>query len=176
LGPGSFTGLRIGLMAAKTFSHLGNIKLMGISTLESLAYPLRYTDGIICPVLDALKGDIYCAMFQCKNNHWEQKLPDSVMSLDKFLIELNQNDKTLPILFIGNAVEKYLQEIQTKFGKRIIIPSGSFQIISPGVIAELALDKIKNANAVYLDPLSIKPHYLRRPQAEIVWEQKHHGK
>jgi len=173
IGPGSFTGLRIGLMAAKTFSYLGNMKLIGISTLEAIAYPLRYTEGLICPVLDALRGDLYASLYHSQKGNWEQKIPDTVISLEDYLHRLEKEFHHPPFHFIGNAVGKYQDTIQKQLGDKALFPSSNFQMVSPAVVAQLALEKINNNTVVYLDPLEAKPNYLRRPEAEIVWERQH---
>ncbi len=180
-GPGSFTGLRIGVMAAKTLAHLGHIQLVGISTLEALAYPLRISDAVICPMMDALRGDIYGAIYNCRMQNAEcrfenPQLKDGVFSLARFFDEVGKVTSLLrdgmQCLFVGNGALKYKKEIEERFGNKVIFPSDVFQSVSPAAVAELGLKKLLKGASCIRDPLSFQPTYLRKPEAEVVWEKR----
>lgn len=166
IGPGSFTGLRIGVAAAKSLAYLNKIPLIGISTLEALAYPFSSTYLFICPILDALRGEVYAAGFQAQHGRLDRIFEDLVSPIPDLLSQLH-----LPCLFTGNGLTKHQQEIKNILGEKAIFVPLNLQIVLPSSIAELGLQKL--AAGIQDDPLKLEPRYLRRPEAELVWEKKH---
>jgi tRNA threonylcarbamoyladenosine biosynthesis protein TsaB len=165
IGPGSFTGLRIGVAAAKSLAFLNKIPLIGISTLEALAYPLSPTNLLICPILDALRGEVYAAGFQADHGRLERIFEDRIISIPELLALLQP-----PCLFTGNGITKHQQEIQNKFGKEAVFAPLNLRVVLPSSIAGLGLQQL--AAGILDDPLKLEPRYLRRPEAEVIWEKK----
>ncbi|MFB3894835.1 MAG: tRNA (adenosine(37)-N6)-threonylcarbamoyltransferase complex dimerization subunit type 1 TsaB [bacterium] len=166
IGPGSFTGLRIGVATAKSLAYLNKIPLIGISTLEALAYPLSASNGFIYPMIDALRGEVYAAGFQAQQGRLERIFEDLVCSIPDLLAQLH-----FPCLFTGNGISKHQQEIKDALGDRAIFAPINLQGVLPSSIAELGLQKL--AAGIQDDPLKLEPRYIRRPEAELVWEKKH---
>ncbi|MDI6784205.1 MAG: tRNA (adenosine(37)-N6)-threonylcarbamoyltransferase complex dimerization subunit type 1 TsaB [bacterium] len=164
-GPGSFTGLRIGVATAKSLAYLNKIPLVGISTLDALAHPFIQSNQLICPILDALRGEVYTAVYQADNGNLEKIIADIVGPVSSLLEQIKS-----PCLFTGNGIAKYKTEIETRLGTQAVFAPINLQVVLPSSIANLGLLKISAGNSD--DPLKLEPHYLRRPEAEIVWEKK----
>jgi tRNA threonylcarbamoyladenosine biosynthesis protein TsaB len=167
-GPGSFTGLRIGLSTARTFAQVLDIPLIGISCLDVLAYNTACSEEWIVPVIDARRGRVYTAVYQgWARDIMSRKLsPDRAVEIDILLEELKSRDHQGAFIFVGNGSTIY-QEIIKNSGLNVRTVSKDRNIIHGGVIAELGyyyLERGKGAN--YLEVL---PNYLKKAQAEINW-------
>lgn len=165
VGPGSFTGLRIGVAAAKSLAYLNKIPLIGISTLDALAFPFSQTNLLVCSILDALRGEVYAAIYKTKDGKQEKISDDIVISIPKLLEQLQS-----PCLFTGNGIAKHKQEIQANLDELASFSPLNLQVVLPSSIAELGMQKL--SVGIQDDPLKLEPRYLRRPEAEIVWEKK----
>ena len=84
-GPGSFTGVRLGVATLKGLAFGKDKPCVGVSTLEALAHNLAVTDGLICPVMNARRNQVYTALFRAKNGNLERLLPDSAMAITESL-------------------------------------------------------------------------------------------
>lgn len=187
LGPGSFTGVRIGIATAKAFADSKNIPVVGISSLESLAYNLNL-DGYICSLIDAGHGNTYAGFFKIEkdeNNNF-QTVQKNLTFLDlkneegniteKKLIDFLEgnikNDKEKTIYFVGDATALYKDMLQNlKKSDYIIKLSNDFQNTSSGItLAKVGYIKYKNGE--YGNSSVLSPVYLRKSQAELVLEEK----
>lgn len=172
VGPGSFTGLRIGISTAKTFAQVLDIPIVGISTLDVLAYNLGHLDDWLLPLVDAKRDRVYTAIYQ----GWDKDIKsrkvfgDKAVSIDILIEKLKKLNSQGKFIFSGDGTIVYSQFLK-KSGLDIEIASIDKNIIRGGVVAELGryyLNKGKADN--YLE---IIPNYLKRPQAEINWLKKH---
>ncbi len=121
IGPGSFTGVRIGVATAKSLCYAADIPIVGVSTLEAIAYNLRWTDGHVCPILDARRSEIYGNIFH-GGAEWKRLTDDLCLPIDSFLDELkahlsHDNDVT----FVGDGLSSYGDAIHEKFGSKEIV-------------------------------------------------------
>lgn len=167
-GPGSFTGLRIGLSTAKTFAQVLEIPIIGISCLDVLAYNICLSEGWIVPVIDARRERVYTAIYQ----GWAQDIIsrkiscDRAVKIDSLIEELENRDSRGTFIFVGDGCTLY-QEIIKKSRLNIKTAAMDKNIIQGGGVAALGyyyLERGKGGN--YLD---ILPNYLKKPQAEINW-------
>jgi len=169
IGPGSFTGLRIGISTVKGFAIVTGRPILPVSTLEALAYGLPFSSHLICPILDARKGEVYTALFQFKGTKNIQRLwDDQVMTPSALLSQITQ-----PTLFLGNGCHLLNDALLKGSGNLAIL--APMHLWSPSAlhIAELAREKW---NSGQIDPsLPIVPRYIRRSEAEINWEKRHQG-
>lgn len=105
LGPGSFTGIRIGIATIKAFSDIKNIPTVGVTSLESLAYGVN-TKGLICPIIDCKNENVYSALFSNTNYTYSQigdNIADNINNtLDKITIYLNNSSDNTDITFVGD--------------------------------------------------------------------------
>jgi len=167
IGPGSFTGLRIGLSTAKGFAIVTGRPILPVSTLEALAYGLPFSTHPICPLLDARKGEVYTALFQFNGTKNIQRLwDDRVMTPSALLSRIKQ-----PTLFLGNGIHLLNEALLNALGNLAILTPMHLWLPSAIHIAELAREKW---NSGQIDPsLPIVPRYIRRSEAEIKWEKRH---
>lgn len=166
-GPGSFTGVRIGVSLAKGLALPNNTKCIGISSLESLAYNLIGFDGYICPVMDARRSQVYTALFQCENGTITRINNDDILKIDELREKIANLDKSL--FFVGDGAEmcyNALGNINSNFRIAPITLRNS-HASSVCLIAKQHLDKNDFVDAQHLSPL-----YLRLSQAERELKQK----
>ncbi len=121
IGPGSFTGIRIGVATAKSLCYAVDKPIVGVSTLEAIAYNLRWTDGIVCPILDARRSEIYGAIFH-GGTPWERLSDDLCLPIETFLDELEGHiSQDSMLIFVGDGLVTYGDTIREKLGQLRII-------------------------------------------------------
>ena len=148
-GPGSYTGLRIGVSAAKGIAYALNIPLISVSTLKALAYQLEIEDGLIILMLDARRMDVYSAVFDA--NHKELEKVRAEILEDHSFSQYLSNGK---IYFIGNGVDKTKSLITHKNAHFI---EGKFP--SANEMSALAFEKYKKSDiedVAYFEPFYLK--------------------
>ena len=104
-GPGSFTGLRIGMATIKGLSFGSNKPYVSVSTLEGLAYSISSFDGIICPIMDALRENVYTAIYRSNNGKLETIVDCTSMELSELKEKLNELGEK--VMFTGDGVYKH---------------------------------------------------------------------
>lgn len=159
-GPGSFTGIRLGLSAVKSFSYASGKPVAPVSTLKALALKLRHPkSGLLCPILDAKKGEIFAALFESKRGELQEIVPQGAYSPDRFFSLLPAHRI---ICFIGNGVDAYRDKIFQYFRDKARFSSRSpFIACEVGYLGYELLRKRKG-----LSFQEIKPLYFRKSQAE----------
>ena len=168
IGPGSFTGLRIGLGVAKGLSYTCSLPLLGIPTLDAIAFPLKEIPYLICPVLESKKDEIYDVVFRGGDSLYrvmDYKCED-IQSLLIRLAPLKEK-----IIFLGNGIKKYRDIIREKIGKNALFVDSQLNLPVATSIAFLGLNKLKKGEED--DISTITPFYLRKSEAEIIWEKKY---
>ena len=154
VGPGSFTGVRIAVSTAKTICYTIKKPIIGISTLESIAYNLAYTPSQICVILDARRNQVYSAIFKKR----DRQSPDRCQALSELLPQIQP-----PVIFAGSGLEQYADQIKTYFNLEpadsVCLANLSFGIPRGINVAQLGLGKLMTS---YSDDLfTISPNYIR---------------
>jgi tRNA threonylcarbamoyladenosine biosynthesis protein TsaB len=164
-GPGSFTGLRIGIGTVKGLCMAASKPIVGVSTLEVLSYPVPDHSALICPLLDARKKEVYTSLFQYKNNRLTRLAEDMVVSPFEILKRIDE--KTI---FLGEGAEVYRELIIEKLSDLAVFLPQFFNQPRGASVAAIGLKKYQEGELLSLQDL--KPVYIRRPEAEIKWEEK----
>lgn len=160
-GPGSFTGVRIGVAAAKGLAFPKNLPCVSISTLESMAYNLLGTDCMVCAVMDARCSQVYNAMFRIKGETVERLTDDRALSLSDLLLEFKQTDER--ILIVGDGAEITYDFLKNEASNAVLAPKNR-RTQTASSVALAAFQKLfegKTQTAAELMPI-----YLRLPQAQ----------
>lgn len=166
-GPGSFTGLRVGMSTIKALSQASKKPFISVSTLDGLANNFNGCDGIICPIMDALRGNVYTGLYKFENNKLVTIDEPYLISLDELL--LNLKDKNEKIYFIGDGTLKFSEKLKNELENCFIAPS-HLNIAKASSLGELGLNLLKSG--FNDDIYSSAPIYLRLSQAEREYEEK----
>ncbi len=160
-GPGSFTGVRIGAAAAKGFAWGADKPLVGVSTLEAMAYHLQPYAGYICPVMDARRQQVYNALFLAEQGRIRRIREDRAISL----AELGQELATLegPIFLVGDGSQLCFHSLFPQLPNLVLPPEHKMHQRATGV-ALVAARAIAEGGS--FDGAAITPNYLRLSQAE----------
>lgn len=166
-GPGSFTGVRIGVSLIKGLAFNTKIPCVGVSTLLSLSYNLKGFDGIICPVMDARNNQVYNALFYSKDNKIERLCDDRAISIEALLSDLEKFDDKIYIL--GDGAELFYNFCKNKRDS-FVLTNSSVRFQNAICVAAAALDQYKAGN--FTDDEMLDVRYLRPSQAEREYEEK----
>ena len=161
-GPGSYTGVRIGVTIAKTLAWTLNIPLSGVSSLEVLAASSgRYFNGYLSPLFDARRGQIYTGLYQFRDSLLETVYDDRLVMADEWAETLQSLDGN--ILFSGNDLNIHKQTIGDRLGERAVWAEITEHNPRPAELALLGKDREAE------DPHHFVPNYIRLAEAEAKW-------
>jgi tRNA threonylcarbamoyladenosine biosynthesis protein TsaB len=166
-GPGSFTGLRIGMSTIKGLSQGTKKPFVTISTLDSLAYNLAYTPGIICPILDALRDNVYTALYAFDNFELTRTSEYMNISIDELITMLKE--KNCNISFVGDGTFKFKEKLMEHLSGISFAPA-HLNLAKASSLGELGLTLL--SKGIEDDIYASVPIYLRKPQAEREYEEK----
>lgn len=162
IGPGSFTGLRIGVVTIKGLAYSLKKPVCGIPTLDSLAYSIPDFKGIISPMLDARNNQVFTAFYRKINNKLEKLTEDMGITIDEW-ISYAKNYKE-DIMILGDATAIHLNRLCNDLGTGVIAADPSISYPRASATAILAEEAYKNNKAVSV--FELEPLYLRKSQAE----------
>jgi len=165
IGPGSFTGLRIGISTVKGLAFATGKPVLAVPTLQALAWNLPFALHPVCPLLDARKKEVYAALYKNDGSFPVQTMPETVISLSQLAEQVDGS-----AVFTGEGSHIYRAEIEQTFGKRALFAPRSAILPSAAAVAEIGLMMLRSGKHADLDALT--PKYIRRPEAEVAWEKK----
>jgi len=169
-GPGSFTGVRIGVAVAKGIAFTENLPCIEVSTLESMAYNLTLTDCIVCAVMDARCAQVYNGIFEIKYGEVRRLCDDRALAISDLKAELTENYSGKRIILVGDGAELCFKEfIDTALSIELAPNALRFQKASS--VAAAALDKLKKGEKAK-NASELLPAYLRLSQAERELKKK----
>lgn len=163
LGPGSFTGVRIGMAAMKTLAQTLSKPIVGISATESVAASFPISNKYICPIFDARRNDVYNAVYL----NGEEITGDRIIDFDELLREMNDKE----VIFAGDAVLKYKDIIDGFDNPKWHIAPMNLSMQRASSLAFVALERAKKNDFDNLYELS--PIYIRLSQAEREYNIAH---
>lgn len=169
-GPGSFTGVRIGIATVKGLAHARNIPIIGVSSLEGLAYNITYGEELICPIMDARRNQVYTGVYKWVDYELEEIVKEAPLGIDELMDELRKREEK--VIFLGDGLSRYKEEIINNLGDKALFAPGFVNMQRASSIAQLALDKIAREDLEPESYHSIIPVYLRKSEAERQYEEK----
>lgn len=158
-GPGSFTGVRLGVCAAKGFAHAAQKPCVAVHALEALAMNMAGFDGVVCPILDARRGQVYCAAFDMSSGMPVRVLEDDAIALEEFLDRLPADKR---LAFVGDGVGVNAGKLRAILGDRAFIPPANLTSLRADAVCILA-EQLRDR---WVKAHELAPVYLRKPQAE----------
>ncbi|OUM93097.1 MAG: tRNA N6-adenosine(37)-N6-threonylcarbamoyltransferase complex dimerization subunit TsaB [Firmicutes bacterium ZCTH02-B6] len=171
LGPGSFTGLRIGVVTAKALSYAWGAPLAGVPTLEAMAYQASGADGLLCPAIDARHGHVFCAAYRLEGGWPVQVLGAQLRAFDEWLDEVDSLATGERVVFVGDGVDAHWQAAVQRLGARAVRPPAGLRTLRSAAVAALGAWRLRQGRQD--DPAALVPLYLRESEAERKWAAKH---
>ena len=167
-GPGSFTGLRIGSATAKGLGFALEIPLIEIPTLDGMACCLYGTDKLICPIMDARRGQVYTGIYRFDGTEMVTIKEQCIIMIDELIYELDKIG--MPVMFLGDGVDTQKETIETKMSSEHYYAPASMNRHKASALASLA--EIYFQDGKYENAGNHKPEYLRLSQAERELKEK----
>jgi len=161
-GPGSFTGLRVGMAAAKGYCFGWSLPIVLVPTLEALAHRFPEEKRLLCPVLDARKKEVYSAFFRWEAGVLKRLLPDVVVPPEKLLDLLPEGER---VVLFGDGLKSYTTMFQDRLEGRALFIGGPEGLPSAGMVGILG-EKAFIAGAA-INPRTAVPAYIRPSEAEF---------
>lgn len=160
VGPGSFTGLRIGISTVKGLAFSLGIPVAAVSTLEALAWGLPFAKGPVCPVLDARKGEVYAALFHWEGESLVRDWEDQALDPEELCRRLSG-----PVTLVGDGIVRYGSLFKEQLGPRVTFAPAARRLASAACVGQLGHARLASGDVV--NPVTLAPRYLRPSEAEL---------
>lgn len=161
-GPGSFTGLRIGMATAKGLAQGRGIPLVGVPTLLALAHRGYGSHELVCPVMNARRNEIYTALFRFRRDAYEIVKPYQAVSPLEWAQMLKVQDE--PVFFVGDGVDVYAHIWKDNLGERALISLPVLRMAAAATVAWIGRSML--LCGIRDDLFSLKPLYIRPAEAQ----------
>lgn len=159
IGPGSFTGLRIGAASWKGLAFARRLPLIGVSTLDAMSRLALPVEGLVCPMIDARMQEVYGAVYRFHPGARERITPERVCSVESLVAGLSGR-----VVILGDGARVYADRIRACLPEAVFAPAWSLSPRASAVAAE-ALELFEAG--VPVDPALVTPVYIRLSQAEM---------
>ncbi len=164
VGPGLFTGMRVGLAAGKAIAHALRVPMIGISSLDLLAFPCRHTDRVVVPVIDARRGEVFYSMYRQVPGGTQQVAEPAVGDVGDLVADLLARSQD--VLLVGDGALRYRDEILEDYHAEF----GGDAHPSAAPLVQLAHARALRED--WVNPWEVEPVYLRAPDAQINWSTR----
>ena len=170
IGPGLFTGLRVGVATAVSIAHALTLPVIGISSLDLLAFPARWTSRLIVSAMDARRGELFTALFRRVPGGIQRVRDANVCTAEDLVAEIQTFDES--ILLVGDGALRYA-EVFESLGRVELAEQG---LAHPSARAMVQLAHARAMREEFVQPWDLEPIYLRKPDAEINWSTRNNSK
>jgi tRNA threonylcarbamoyladenosine biosynthesis protein TsaB len=167
LGPGSFTGLRIGVSTVKGLAFATHKPVVGVATLDVLASQVSATSYLICPILDARKKEVYTAFYRYGEGDLPRRQSDFQALRPEDLVK-KIKERTI---FLGDGVRTYGDLLLHSLPSLAIFPAAPLYVSHGSTVAKLGLDLLTKGE--HLNVSTFSPIYVRPSEAEVKWRENH---
>jgi tRNA threonylcarbamoyladenosine biosynthesis protein TsaB len=166
LGPGLFTGLRVGVAAAKAMAHALRVPMIGVPSLDLVAFPVRYSPKLIVAAVDARRGELFTASYRQVPGGIQRLTPHHVVTPDDLASELLATAEEC--VLVGDGALRY-REVFEGMHKVEVIEEG---LAYPAASSLVMLAHAQALREQWVKPWDLQPLYLRKPDAEINWQTR----
>lgn len=176
-GPGSFTGIRIGVSTARALGQALNLKIISVPTLKAFAYNMENYQGIICPIFDARREQVYTGAYSWNGNRSEilEEIKGEACSIQELFENLEKIGTGREIMFFGDGIHAYESQIAqwtekiSPQGVKVILAKEKIRYQKASAVARLGLELYKQNKAMAYE--QIKPVYMRKAEAQRKLEE-----
>jgi tRNA threonylcarbamoyladenosine biosynthesis protein TsaB len=166
LGPGLFTGMRVGIATAKTLAQVLQVPIVGLASLDVLAFSVRYSRNAICAAIDAKRGELFYAFYRPVHGGVTRETGFEVGPPDRLAAELEARGED--ILMVGNGALVYRRELEVA-GTHVEFATVGYAFPSAPALIELAIARLERED--FDRPYELKPYYVRKSDAQIAWDR-----
>lgn len=166
VGPGSFTGLRVGLATAQGLAEGRGLPVVGVPTLEAYAHAMQGAEGLLCPMVDARKQEVYVAGYQWEEERLVELWPPAAYSPERLALQLGGRFA----LLIGEGAAAYRTELEASLGRKARFGPTDLSFSNAIRVARLGAERL--AQGAGADPATLKPLYGRPSEAELARAQR----
>ncbi len=159
-GPGSFTGLRIGISTVKGLAFASGKPVVGISSLDALAMQAYAVSSLVCPILDARKGEVYSCLYRVHDGVLKKEITERVGPVETVVSVIRE-----PCLFIGDGALAYKDQLVDHLGRSANFVPACHNAIRGSTAARLGMERLNNHEEE--DVAALVPHYIRKSDAEL---------
>lgn len=167
IGPGLFTGLRVGIETGKTLAQVLGVPIVGLASLDVLAFSVRFTRRLIAAAIDARRGEVFFCLYRAVPGGVARQGEFEVGSPDRLLAELDAHGED--VLLVGDGAMLYRREIE-KLGGRVEFASPAFAYPHAGAMVELSVPRFEREE--FDRVFDVVPLYLRKSDAELNWDRR----
>jgi tRNA threonylcarbamoyladenosine biosynthesis protein TsaB len=166
LGPGLFTGLRVGIASAKAISHALRVPMVGVASLDLVAFPVRWSPRLVIAAIDARRGELFTASYRQVPGGIQRLTGYQVSTPDDLAVDLEATGDE--VLLVGDGALRY-RESFSELGQ---VELGDQGLAYPSAASLVQLAHARALREDFVQPWDLEPLYLRRPDAEINWSTR----
>jgi tRNA threonylcarbamoyladenosine biosynthesis protein TsaB len=163
VGPGLFTGLRVGVATAKAMAHALRVPMVGVASVDLLAFPVRWSPRLVVAAIDARRGELFTASYRQVPGGIQRLTDHRVSTPDDLALDLEATGED--VLLVGDGALRY-REAFAELGQVELCDQG---LAHPSAASLVQLAHARAVREDFVQPWDVEPLYLRRPDAEINW-------